>query len=230
MDNVKRFYDRVFGNNDGKFNAADLPNSAVMIVAGVVDLVMLFAEYRVYSVGYVLTKSVMLAFGFVAVSSLPFYLGQLAFLYNRANWKQQTISILFVLMGLLVSAYYGFADYIFKTNTTIQISEAVSLPLDVSTLYVVAVSCTAVLIVGGLLFVFFDDGFANKRKRNQILGRASLAQEEINIKRDLLKDLTALRADEEALRSQYPQDYERLQVQFEKKVRDNKNPTNGNSS
>jgi len=220
---IKKFYDRVFGNNDGKLTAADLPNHAVLIVAGVVDLVMLFAEYRVYSVGLALTHSVMLALGFVAVSSLPFYLGQLAFLYNRANWMQQTIAVLMVSMGLLVSAYYGFSDYILQSKLAVQVVDGVSLELDVNSLYFLAVSCTVLLILGGLLYVFFDDGVANNLKKNRILGRASIARDEITIKRSLLADLTALRADEEALKSQYPEDYERLQMQFE----DTKNPTSG---
>lgn len=217
---IKRFYDQVFGNRDGKLTAADLPNHAVLIVAGVVDLVMLFAEYRVYSVGHALTASVMLALGFVAVSSLPFYLGQVAFLYNRANPAQQRISVGMVAMGLLVSAYYGFADYIFQTNTVINVANGIAVNLDVNTLYIVAVSCTVALIVGGLLFVFFDDGVANNIKKNRIQGRASIAQEEITIKRKLLAELTALRADEEALKSQYPEDYERLQMEFSENKKD----------
>lgn len=224
--NIKLFYDRIFGNSDGKFTAADLPNHAVLIVAGVVDLVMLFAEYRVYSVGHSLTNSVMLAFGFVVVSSLPFYLGQLAFLYNRANKTQQGIAVGMVIMGLLVSAYYGFADYIFQTNVILQVANGVSIPVNANTLYTVAVSCTVLLIVGGLLYVFFDDGVANNIKRNRIQGRAAIAQQELTIKRQLIAELTALRADEEALKSQYPEDYERLQMQFSDKA--DKNPTSGN--
>lgn len=222
---IKRFYDRVFGNNDGKLDAKDLPNHAVLIVGIVVDLVMLFAEYRVYSVGVTLTGNKMLALGFVMVSSLPFYLGQVAFMYNRANEWQQRISVGMVGMGLLVSAYYGFADYIFETNTVISIANGWNLSVDANTLYILAVSCTVALIVCGLLYVFIDDGFANTLKNNRIQGRAKIAREEIAIKRSLLADLTALRADEEALRSQYPEDYERLQVQFEGKKVD---PTGGN--
>lgn len=223
--NIKQFYDNIFGNRDGKFDAKDLPNHAVLIVGLVVDLVMAFAEIRVYQVGHVLTASTVLAFGFVLVSSLPFYLGQIAFLYNRANGVQQTISVGMVTMGLFVSAYYGFADYILQTNTVIQVANGVSVAIDISTLYIVAVGCTVALVFSGLLYVFVDDGFANTLKSNRIQGRTKIATEEIAVKRKLLADLTALRADEEALRSQYPEDYERLQVQFEGKKVD---PTGGN--
>lgn len=225
---IKNFYDRVFGNNDGKFTISDLPNNAVLIVALVVDFVMMFAEYRVYSVGHALTNSVMLALGFVAVSSLPFYLGQLAFLYNRANKVQQYISVSMVAMGLFVSAYYGFADYIVQTNSVLTLANGVSLPVDINSLYILAVSGTAVIIVSGLLYVFFDDGIANKLKKNRIQGRAKIAQEEIDIKRKLLADLTALRKDEDALRTQYPQDYDRLQAEFEAIANKTKTRGNGN--
>jgi hypothetical protein len=217
-----KFYDNIFGNRDGKLTAADLPNHSVLIVAAVVDFVMLFAEYRVFSVGYKLTNSVMLALGFVAVSSLPFYLGQLAFLYNRANGRQQFISVGMVVMGLLVSAYYGFADYV---NEALVYNGVNIQNVDTTTPYLVAVVCTVLLIVGGLLYVFVDDGVANNLRKNRIQGRANVATEEISIKRELIAKLTALRAEEEALRSQYPEDYDLLQVQFGHKA--DVNPTNG---
>lgn len=223
MNRVQKFYDNIFGNRDGKFTAKDLPNHSVLIVGIVVDLVMLLAEYRVYSVGLQLTKSQLLALGFVMVSSLPFYLGQVAFLYNRANKRQLWIAGFMVVMGLLVSAYYGFADLILQTDSYIQVTLGVG-RIDVDTLYLVAVVCTVALVVCGLLYVFFDDSFANNLKSNRIQGQAKIATEEIQIKRQLLADLTALRADEEALKSQYPEDWEALSVQFQS----NKNPTGGN--
>ena len=226
MNSIQKFYDKVFGNNDGKFTAKDLPNKAVLIVGLVVDLLYLLAEWRVYSVGLALTGSFLLALGFVAISSVPFYLGQLAFMYNQANKPQQWISVLMVLMGLFVSAYYGFADYILQTNTQIQLANGVLFNVDVNTLYILAVSGTVALIVGGLLFVFVDDTFANNLTKNRIQAKARLAREEIAIRRDLLLDLTSLRADEEALRRQYPDDYDILIGQFAGK----ENPTSGNGN
>lgn len=223
FDNVKLFYDRIFGNRDGKFTVADLPNHAVLIVGLVVDVVMLFAEYRVYQVGYRLTNNHMLAFGFVAVSSVPFLLGQLAFLYNRANTFQQVIAVLMVVMGLFVSAYYGMADYIFQTNTALDLNGTV-IPLNANTLYIVAVSCTAALIVGGLLYVLFDSDIANTIKKNRIQAKADIATQELEIKRDLLAKLKEVREREKELQTQYPQDFDRLQDEFSGKK---SNPTNG---
>ena len=59
--NIKQWYDRVFGNNDGRFTMADLPNKAVLIVGIVVDILFMFAEYRVWMVGHNLTNNVTLA-------------------------------------------------------------------------------------------------------------------------------------------------------------------------
>lgn len=226
MNLIQQFYDKVFGNNDGKFTLADLPNKAVLIVGGTADFVMLFAEWRVYKVGLSLTQIPMLALGFVAVSSLPFYLGQLAFLYNRANKKQQYIAVSMVTMGLLVSAYYGFADYIIATNSVLTISDTVSLPLTASTLYAVAVVCTALLIISSLVYVLIDDVIANKIKSDRIKGAFEKTREEITIKRKLLADAALLRQDEAALKAQYPDDYDELEKQFANAA--NVRPTKGN--
>lgn len=231
FDEAKKFYDRVFGNRDGKFDLNDLPNSAVLIVVGVVDTVMLFAEYRVFSVGHLLTKSVMLALGFVAVSSIPFYLGQLAFRYNRANTGQQVISVLMVVMGLFVSAYYGFADYIISTNTLLTVTNGITFAVDANSLYAVAVVCTVALIVGGLIFALVDDDFANKLKQMRIQARANTARQEIEIKRVLLADLSKLREEENKLKQQYPDDFDALQSQFVKAASSKQiNPTSGNGT
>lgn len=228
FEEVKKFYDHVFGNNDGKFNFKDLPNSAVGIVVLVADIVMLIAEWRVYSVGKYLTGSTMLALGFVAVSSVPFYLGQLAYRYNRANEIQQAVSIGLVLMGLGVSAYYGFADYIIATKSELTLADGVTLAIDVNSLFYIAVICTVILIVSGLTFGLVDDDFANTLKQKRIEGRAATARKEIDIKKQLLVELRELREEESRLRSQYPEDFDALQAQFLRAANKQKNPTNGN--
>jgi len=229
LDGVKAFYDQVFGNNDGRFDVKDLPNYAVLVVAVVVDLVMLVAEYRVGSVGYKLTNSYMLALGFVAVSSIPFYLGQVAFLYNRANNWQKWFAGALVGMGLFVSAYYGFADYILQTNSAITLANGVSLPMDVNSLYLLAVSCTVILIVIGLLYVLVDDQIANTLKQNRLKGRANTARQEMAIKTQLLQDFKKLREEEDELRRRYPDDFDALQAKLTKTNKPNPTQGNGNN-
>lgn len=227
--NIKQFYDKVFGNNDGKFTAADLPNSAVLIVGIVVDLLMAFGEYRVYTAGYALTQNVMLALGFVAVSSIPFYLGQVAWLYNKANNKQQAIAIMMVVMGLGVSAYYGFADYLL--SNTIQVTNTISLSMDTNTLFGVAIGGAVLLIVSGLLYIVVDDDIANKVRANRIEGKVKTAKHEVQLKRELLAEITALAKDEEALKATFGDHYDELTKQFMAAARANKeNPTRGNGN
>lgn len=222
--NIKQWYDRVFGNNDGKFTMADLPNKAVLIVGLVVDVLFLFAEYRVWMVGHALTNNTLLALGFVAVSSLPFYLGQIAFLYNRANEKQQGIAIVMVLMGLGVSAYYGFSDFLLANS--IAITNSLTVSLDTNSLFAVAVGGTVFLILLGLVYILVDDDIANGIKAKRIEGKAKIAEHELELKSNLLAKLKAVRLQEDELKTQFPDDYEALQEQFIAAA--NKNPTSGN--
>lgn len=225
--NIKQWYDRVFGNNDGKFTMADLPNKAVLIVGLVVDVLFLFAEYRVWMVGHALTNNTLLALGFVAVSSLPFYLGQIAFLYNRANEKQQGIAIVMVLMGLGVSAYYGFSDFLLANS--IAVTNSLTVTLDTNSLFAVAVGGTVILILLGLFYILIDDDIANGIKAKRIEGKAKIAEHELELKSSLLAKLKAVRLQEDELKSQFPEDYEALQAQF-LAAANSKNPTSGNGN
>lgn len=229
--NIKQWYDRVFGNNDGRFTMQDLPDKAVLIVGIVVDILFLFAEYRVWTVGHTLTDNVMLALGFVAVSSLPFYLGQIAYLYNRANGWQQGIAIGMVIMGLGVSAYYGFADFLLAN--TIAVTKNIDVTLDTNSLFAVAVGGTVALILAGLLYILIDDGIANTIRSKRIEGKARVAEHELELKSRLLTKLQTVRLQEDELKKQYPDDYEALQAQFlaaAKRGANKENPTQGNGN
>ena len=168
----------------------------------------------------------LLAFGFVAVSSIPFYLGQLAFLYNRANTWQQIIAVFLVVMGLSVSAYYGFADY-FLSNI-FNVSKDVKVNLDTNSLFAVAVGGTVVLIVAGLLYILIDDGIANTIKAKRIEARFEVANQEMEMKTRLLEKAKRMREAEQSLANAYGEDYTALQAQFEAYA--NKNPTKGNGN
>lgn len=220
--NVGKYYDDLFGNRDGKFTVKDLPNHAILIVVLVVDLLMLVAEFRVGQVGYKLTNSYLLAFGFVGVSSLPFYLGQVAYLYNRANKRQLWIAGLMVCMGLFASGYYGFADYVVSANTAVDLN-GMLIPLDESTLFAVAVCFAVLLVIGGLLYVLVDDEIANNLKIGRLKAKAEVAQRELALRRDVLASLRETRLQEEALKSQFPEDYQAL----DNAMRGQKNPTSG---
>jgi hypothetical protein len=214
LDDVEKFYDRVFGNNDGVFNFKDITKSAPAIVTIVVDIAMLVAEYRVYSVGLHLTGNILLALGFVMVSSVPFYLGELAFLYNLANIWQKIISVLMVLMGLGISGFFGFAELL--TGTTVNAGVANINPVDPTTLYYIAIGGTIALILSGLAYGLTDDEIAQNLKAARIRARANASKHEMKIKAELLEELKNLRLQEGALKGQYSEDYDHLDRQFNK--------------
>lgn len=228
--NIKQWYDKVFGNNDGRFTMADLPNKAVLIVGIVVDILFMFAEYRVWMVGHNLTNNIMLALGFVAVSSLPFYLGQVAYLYNRANGWQQGIAAGMVLMGLSVSAYYGFADFLLANSFVV--TNSITLELNTNSLFAVAVGGTVLLILSGLLYILIDDEIANTIRAKRIEGKARVAEHELELKSRLLAKLQTVRLQEDELKRQFPEDYDALQEQFlaAAKRANKQNPTQGNGN
>ena len=68
-------------NKDGRVSFKDFldlfPNNSVAIAILFVDLVVGAAEYRVWDIGYKMTSDPLKAIGFVLVSAIPFYLGQL---------------------------------------------------------------------------------------------------------------------------------------------------------
>lgn len=216
LDEVEKFYEKTFGNNG--FTLKDIPNSAPAIVAFVVDFVMLIAEYRVYSVGLALTHNPILALGFVAISSVPFYLGQLAFLYNQSNLIQKVVSVLMVLMGLGISGYFGFAELLI--GTTVNAGIANINPVDPTTLYYIAIAGTIALILSGLVYGLVDDIIAQNIKAARIRAKANSARNEIKIKTELLKEMKGLRQLETGLKTDYSDDYDHLDKQFHKDKKD----------
>lgn len=101
-------------NNDGLLNVKDLygffskfgPVLAVLVI----DLLALVAEVRVWDVGMQMTGSWLKALGFVAISAVPFYLGQLLWLYPRATIWQQLIAGLMVGTAIYTGVVFGLAD------------------------------------------------------------------------------------------------------------------------
>lgn len=95
----------------GEFFSGLLPGNAIKIVLLTVDLLAILGEYRVWEVGMQITgNDPYAAAGFVAVSIVPFLLGQLMWLYPLANGWQQAIAVLMVVISLATSMQFGFAD------------------------------------------------------------------------------------------------------------------------
>ena len=138
------------------------PNMAIPIALVFVDLLLLVAEYRVWSFGLLITGSPYLAIGFVLVSAVPFLLGQVFWLYPRAVFIQKAIAIAFISVSLYTSALFGLSDL---TQT-----------YDQDYIFTLLVSLTAGYIVGTLVYIVVDPTI----KANRAKQKAQDAAEELS--------------------------------------------------
>jgi len=115
IETLNEYMVKVFDKNkDGVVTFKEFmtifPSYAVGLAIVFVDLLVLVAEYRVWDFGYTVTGDAFKAIGFVLVSAVPFYLGQVFWLYPRATLIQKAISIAFIGMSLYTSYQFGAAD------------------------------------------------------------------------------------------------------------------------
>ena len=166
-------------NKDGQITIRDFidlfPNSSIAIAVIFVDLVVAVAEYRVYDVGMQMTGDPLKAIGFVLVSAIPFYLGQIFWLYPVANTIQKVIAVGMVISSLYTSWVFGTAD--------------LSKEIDVPALVQVVVNMTAGYILVVLAYILLDDGIKAYRVKKQIEGRAVREREYQKIARSVLREL-----------------------------------------
>lgn len=95
------------------------PSYSVGLAILFVDLLVLVAEYRVWDFGYTVTGDPYKAIGFVLVSAVPFYLGQIFWLYPRAIFWQKAIAVGFVGTSIYTSYQFGAADLTQKYDLTL---------------------------------------------------------------------------------------------------------------
>jgi len=201
-------------DGNGTVNLKDLfalfPNSAVAIAVIFVDLFALVAEYRVWDVGIKISGDPVKAIGFVLVSAVPFYLGQVFWLYPQANTYQKWIGGAFVTGGLFASAVFGLAD--------------LSLAYDVSMIVQTVVYATVCYIVAAMMYVVFDNTIKAKRLQARMRGRANEERAYQISLRSVLTDLRETQRLEKELADEFGEDVvqERMGV-----FRGKKNPTNG---
>ena len=167
-------------NRDGKITVRDFidlfPNSSIGIAVAFVDLVVLVAEYRVFDVGMkIANQNIYKAFGFVLVSAIPFYLGQIFWLYPVANGVQKWIAAGMVASALYTSWIFGTAD--------------LSQSYDVNAVVSMVVNMTAGYIVAVLGYILFDDGIKAHRLKKQAEGKARQEKEYQRIARSVLREL-----------------------------------------
>lgn len=166
-------------NKDGRTDIKDLldlfPSNAVAIAVLFVDLVVAAAEYRVWDVGYQMTGDPLKAIGFVLVSAVPFYLGQIFWLYPVANFLQKTIAVGLVVAALYTSWVFGTAD--------------LSQSYDVSMIAQMVTNLTALYIISALGYILMDDGIKANRLKKQAQGKAKQEEEYQQITRSVLRSL-----------------------------------------
>jgi hypothetical protein len=173
---IRKIFDT---NKDGVITFKDFlglfPNNAIAIAVIFVDLVVLVAEYRVFDVGMKITNNDWLkAIGFVLVSAVPFYIGQIFWLYPRAGGMQKTIAVGMVIGGLYTSAVFGLAD--------------LSLNYDVAVLVGLVVRLTVAYIVAVLWYILVDEGISAHRAKAQARAAAELERELQILTRDMLNE------------------------------------------
>lgn len=175
---VKGVFDK---NRDGRITLSEviesLPNNGITIAIVVVDIIMVLAEYLVWDVAMKITDGdIIKSLGFVAISALPFYIGQLLWLYPHANGWQKWISGGAVALSLYTSWLFGTAD--------------LSLDYDISALGSYAADLRAVYVVALIGYVLSDNRVrAWRRKKEQ---EASVKeQEDYNAMADRLLDQLA---------------------------------------
>lgn len=165
-------------NKDGVITYKDFlalfPNNAIAIAVVFVDLAVLVAEYRVWDVGIQITHNPLKAWGFVLVSALPFYLGELFWLYPQATFWQKTISVLMVGGGLYTSARFGLAD--------------LSQSYNVAAIVVLVIQLTVAYIVVVLLYILFDPNIKAWRAMVVARGALDLEMKYQNMTRQLLTE------------------------------------------
>ena len=166
-------------NKDGVITFKDFvglfPNNAIAIAVIFVDLVVLVAEYRVFDVGMKITNGdIFKTLGFVLVSAVPFYLGQLFWLYPRAGGIQKTIAVGMVCGGLYTSAVFGLADLTAEYN----IVSLVGMVIRLTVVYIVAV----------LGYILVDDGIKAHRAKSQAKAAAELEREFQLLTRQMLAE------------------------------------------
>ena len=181
-------------NKDGTIDLKDIlsmfPNSAVAIAVIVIDLLVLVAEYRVWDVAYTITGGdVFKSLGFVAVSALPFYLGQVLWLYPRANWFQRLIAGGLVVVSLYTSAQFGLAD--------------LSKEYNIAGIVQMVVSLTAGYIVALILYVINDKGIKARRLLTVTQDAAEFEKTIQGITQEVLQTLEETMQREQQLKDRY---------------------------
>lgn len=166
-------------NKDGQITFKDFlglfPNNAVAIAVLFADAVVLFAEYRVWDFGMTVTEGdPYKALGFVLISAVPFYLGQVFWLYPRAVTIQKAIALGFIAGGLYASYVFGLAD--------------LSRDYNVPEIGKMLQKATVAYIIAGLIYVWQDPSIKAHRAKAVAHAAVELERELQGLTRSMLQE------------------------------------------
>lgn len=151
------------------------PNSAIAIAVIFVDLLVAIAEYRVWDFGMTVTGDGWKALGFVAISAVPFYLGQILWLYPLGNFFQKSIAVVFVGLALYTSWLFGTAD--------------LTLQYDIKLIAKYLQDLTVGYVVGTLVYISVDTTVKADRQKIKAQRKAAWQTELNKIARTVLSSL-----------------------------------------
>jgi len=213
-DYMNEIFDR---DKDGIISIKEIfsvfPNMAVPIAIMFVDVLVLAAEYRVWDFGVHVTGNPLLAVGFVLVSAIPFFLGQVFWLYPRATLIQKAIAIAFICASLYTSAQFGLADLTKEYSKQVIFSFLVQL--------------TVGYIVGTLIYIVFDPTIKANRMKKKAQDAATFEREIQGIANSILESLQETLQAKQKLASQFGEDeVEKALGQLRGRKRDKRTSTN----
>lgn len=191
-------------NKNGRIDFKEIlglfPNSAIAIAALFVDLVVLIGEYRVFDFGMRVTNNdYFKAAGFVLASAVPFYLGQVFWLYPRANSLQKWIAAAMAIGGLVVSANLGFADLTLQYNLNETIRNVIYF----------SIACVGLSI----LYIVRDDGIRQWRMKVTTTAAAQLEKELQEVMRSTLTSLKETMAVQNEIVKEFGEDAVHAQLE-----------------
>jgi hypothetical protein len=183
-------------DNDGIVSAKEMftvfPNSAIAVAVLFVDLLVAIAEYRVWDFGMHVTGDPWKAIGFVLISSVPFYLGQVLWLYPLGTFFQKGIALLFVGVALYTSWMFGTADLTLEYN----LKEIARFLQDLTVGY----------IVFGLLYIVIDPTIKAKRMKTQAQRKAQWQGELNGIAQKVLSSLRGALEEKRSIEAEFGSD------------------------
>lgn len=198
MNWQKNFSDYVKGvvdkNKDGKVSFKEFldlfPNHGIAIAVIVLDLLVLLGEYRVFDVAmYITDGNIWKALGFVAVSGVPFYVGQVLWLYPHANGLQKWIAAVVVGTSLYTSWVFGRAD--------------LSLSYDAAALWQLVPDMSAGYVVALIVYILRDNRIMAWRVKKEQQASVEAEKEYNRMLSDLLTQLDERMTEQNALNEKW---------------------------